>query len=326
MELLTNEIRKRMPKLYATTGDRDPVLHVKFFAPWSGRTWWAAEFDGRDVFYGLYERFGTEWCFFSLKELEAIRGPEGLRVARDPDFTSMFASQVDRRLIARNRSGSRGLLPDEIRDRLPRPVPVIDDSNPLFLVKFVTASPSQVWYVSAFDGDDWLYGLIDHERGGMLWCFFSLSDLETDDEPGFGPVERDFEFQPTLASEIIRGKQVTPYLVQSESDIKDGSESLGGLRKRLTAPGPVPLTEGRGILRLPKETGVIFETNEETYDHFLDALPPRYVHGHLFCFAEGDNPLTLFFRRGGQYFVRQLSEAETGELRSLADFAMPGYW
>ncbi len=319
MELLTSDIRKRLPKLYATTSDRDPVLHVKFFAPWSRRTWWASEFDGRDIFYGLHERFGTEWCFFSLKELETTRGPEGLCIVRDPDFISDFASRVDSRLIAQNRSRRRGLLPDEIRQRLPKPVQLNDDTNPIFLVKFVAPSESRAWYVSAFDGDEWLYGVIEDDGRWLSWSYFSLSELESNPAPNFGPVERDFEFQPKLASEIIRDKHVTNYPAQSVSEVNGSTASLGSLLKQLTATEPVPIATEAGIARLPRETGVVFETNEDTYDHFLDALPVPFMHGNLFSFAEGFDPHTLFFRRGGQYFMRRLTEEETEALCRLAN-------
>ena len=44
MELLTNEIRRRLPALYATEHERDPVAQVKFFSPWLNWTWYVTEF------------------------------------------------------------------------------------------------------------------------------------------------------------------------------------------------------------------------------------------------------------------------------------------
>lgn len=35
MKLLTKKIRKRLPKLYQSQNDKDPVLQVKFFTPWT---------------------------------------------------------------------------------------------------------------------------------------------------------------------------------------------------------------------------------------------------------------------------------------------------
>ncbi len=104
------------------------------------------------------------------------------------------------------------------------------------------------------------------------------------------------------------------------------TESLTELIKLLTAPDPVPMNCDMGVMRLPTQTGTVFETNEETYDYFLDALPVHFMSGHLFCFAEGFTPHTLFFRRGKRYFVRQLTDAETDEFCRLADIPLPGYW
>ena len=55
MELLTDELRKQLPGLYATEDEEDPVLVCKFFHARSGWTWYAIEFDGEDLFFGLVE-------------------------------------------------------------------------------------------------------------------------------------------------------------------------------------------------------------------------------------------------------------------------------
>lgn len=86
MMLLTKELRKKLPPLGARDGLDGPAL-VKFFTPWAGWTWYAAEFDGEDVFFGLVEGLDRELGYFSLRELEALRGPVGLRVERDLYWT-----------------------------------------------------------------------------------------------------------------------------------------------------------------------------------------------------------------------------------------------
>jgi hypothetical protein len=86
MQLLTDEIRRRLPALYATQEQGDPTIQVKFFTPWTSWTWYATEFDGQDIFFGLVEGLETEWGYFSLMELESIRGPGGLRIERDLYF------------------------------------------------------------------------------------------------------------------------------------------------------------------------------------------------------------------------------------------------
>ncbi|MEE9295710.1 MAG: DUF2958 domain-containing protein [Phycisphaerae bacterium] len=94
-KLLTPEIRKRLPKLYATENDKDPVVQVKFFSPWMNWTWYVTEFDGEDIFFGLVEGFATEWGYFSLSEIQAGRGPFGVPVVeRDLYFRPARISEV----------------------------------------------------------------------------------------------------------------------------------------------------------------------------------------------------------------------------------------
>ena len=57
--------------------------------------------------------------------------------------------------------------------------------------------------------------------------------------------------------------------------------------------------------------GRINEITEETYWYFLEVLPPRIFNGNEFCFAEGDEPLRLFWHCRGRYFCRQLTWEET---------------
>ncbi|MHB8627805.1 MAG: DUF2958 domain-containing protein [Aggregatilineales bacterium] len=61
----------------------DTVAPVKFFSPDAQWTWYASEFDGEDVFFGLVNGYELEFGNFFLSELEATRGPLGLPVERD---------------------------------------------------------------------------------------------------------------------------------------------------------------------------------------------------------------------------------------------------
>lgn len=83
MKLLTKELRKKLPPLYSTEYDPDPTVWVKFFTPDSSWTWYATEFDGTDLFYGLVVGFETEMGYFSLGEMQSVRGPMGLPIERD---------------------------------------------------------------------------------------------------------------------------------------------------------------------------------------------------------------------------------------------------
>lgn len=94
MKLLTQSVRNSLPPLYSTQNDADPVARVKFFTPWTCWTWYAFEFDGDDTFFGLVEGLETELGYFSLSELESIRGPAGLRIERDRYFQPKPLSQL----------------------------------------------------------------------------------------------------------------------------------------------------------------------------------------------------------------------------------------
>ena len=87
MKLLTEEIRKKLPPLYSQDGKGGKAIaYVKFFTPDSGFTFWASEFDGKDTFFGLVDGHCKEFGYFSLSELESVRGPMGLPIERDLYF------------------------------------------------------------------------------------------------------------------------------------------------------------------------------------------------------------------------------------------------
>ena len=85
--LLTKQLRRRLPKLYS---QEEKGLHAlalnKFFTPDAHWTWYASEFDGRDVFFGFVDGDFPELGYFSLSELRLVRGRLGLPVERDRYF------------------------------------------------------------------------------------------------------------------------------------------------------------------------------------------------------------------------------------------------
>jgi hypothetical protein len=88
MKLLTQEIVKKLPKLGDTEGvpTKDKAVIVKFFDPTGSWTWYATEWDGEDLFFGLVDGWELEWGYFSLKELKSVRGLLGLGIERDMYF------------------------------------------------------------------------------------------------------------------------------------------------------------------------------------------------------------------------------------------------
>jgi len=88
MQLLTKELRKKLPPLYS--GEEkgvEALALVKFFTPDSGWTWYASEFDGKDTFFGLAVGFQPELGYFSLSELQQVCGRLRLPVERDLHYT-----------------------------------------------------------------------------------------------------------------------------------------------------------------------------------------------------------------------------------------------
>jgi len=87
MKLLTKEILEKLPKLYTQEEKGlDAVAIVKFFTPDSNWTWYATEFDGDDLFFGLVEGFEKEIGYFRLSELQSVKGVLGLPIERDMYF------------------------------------------------------------------------------------------------------------------------------------------------------------------------------------------------------------------------------------------------
>jgi hypothetical protein len=87
VELLPKDVREKLPELYANE-ELGLAAHalVKFFTPDSSWTWYASEFNGDDIFFGLVIGFEAEFGYFSLSELESVRGPLGLPIERDLHF------------------------------------------------------------------------------------------------------------------------------------------------------------------------------------------------------------------------------------------------
>ena len=89
MMLLTKAIRASLPPIGSTAEEGvEAFARVKFFTPDAGWTWYAAEFDGTDLFYGLAVGFEPELGYFSLAELRQVRGKLGLPVERDRWFAA----------------------------------------------------------------------------------------------------------------------------------------------------------------------------------------------------------------------------------------------
>ena len=98
MKLLTKELIERFNKIGSQEEIKDPIVIAKFFNPIGAWTWYATEYDPQSKnFFGYVSIFGDcndEWGYFSLTELESLRGPLGLGIERDIYFVSKPFSQI----------------------------------------------------------------------------------------------------------------------------------------------------------------------------------------------------------------------------------------
>lgn len=102
MLLLTKELKKKLPALYATEAIplKDKIVVVHFFHILSGWDWYAIEAgeeDGEYLFWGYVRGFEGEWGYFSLSELEAITGL--LKVERDLGWKPTPCSDITKIII-----------------------------------------------------------------------------------------------------------------------------------------------------------------------------------------------------------------------------------
>ena len=87
MKLINNKIKNKLPKLFEQESKGlNAVAYIKLFTPDSNWTWYATEFDGVDIFFGLVDGLDKELGYFSLSELESVHGSLGLKVERDLYF------------------------------------------------------------------------------------------------------------------------------------------------------------------------------------------------------------------------------------------------
>lgn len=98
MKLLTKELLKRFKQVGSQEDIKDPLIIAKFFNPTGAGTWYATEYNPDDkTFFGYVSIFGDgndEWGYFSLIELESLKGPFGLGIERDLYFQETLSSQV----------------------------------------------------------------------------------------------------------------------------------------------------------------------------------------------------------------------------------------
>jgi hypothetical protein len=93
-KLLTKQLLKQLPPLYATENDEDKMVWVKYFYPNFSWRWYGIEFDGQDIFFGFVDGGDAELGYFSLAELQRKRDKWGLPIERDLYFRPCLLSEL----------------------------------------------------------------------------------------------------------------------------------------------------------------------------------------------------------------------------------------
>ncbi len=85
-ELIPKELRNKIPSLYSTEDESDPMVFCKLFL--DGWTWYITELsiDGDICFGYVVSPYESELGYFSLEELKSTRGRLGTWVERDLFF------------------------------------------------------------------------------------------------------------------------------------------------------------------------------------------------------------------------------------------------
>ena len=93
MQLLTDTLKREFAAQGSVASKKAEFIMViaKYFCPWNGWTWFAAEWNPiTETFFGyvnLGDDLTAELGYFSLEELEELEGPLGLKVERDQYWT-----------------------------------------------------------------------------------------------------------------------------------------------------------------------------------------------------------------------------------------------
>ena len=92
--LIPKDLLEQIPPLYATEDIADPIAYVKIFL--DGWTWYITEISiDEDIAFGyVVSSFGSELGYFSLQEIESIKGSLGLGVERDIYFKPIKLSTI----------------------------------------------------------------------------------------------------------------------------------------------------------------------------------------------------------------------------------------
>ena len=105
MQLMTKEIEKLASKYPLQSQDGkglDARIIVKFFDPTGSWTWYATEYNPEDkTFYGYVSGFENELGYFTLEELQSVKGAFGLGIERDMYFNNKKVKDIPKEHMPR---------------------------------------------------------------------------------------------------------------------------------------------------------------------------------------------------------------------------------
>jgi hypothetical protein len=99
MKLLTKKIKEQATKQYKQGTDMEQMVVAKYFDPMGSWKWFLMNMHKDDDYcWGIVKGHEVEMGSFSMKELESIKLPFGLKIERDLMFEPMKASEVWKQL------------------------------------------------------------------------------------------------------------------------------------------------------------------------------------------------------------------------------------
>lgn len=96
MSLIAKDIVNKIPNLYETENQEEKICYVKLFLPNSNWTWYIIEINKQDnnTCFGFVDGLEQELGYFTIRELENLRGLFGLKVELDSSFTPTQLSKI----------------------------------------------------------------------------------------------------------------------------------------------------------------------------------------------------------------------------------------
>lgn len=101
MLLLSDDLIKKIPPLYSTENEKDPLIQCRFYIEDNIWSWYVIEFDlEQGIFFGYVCGFEKELGYFSLKELESVKTESlEIEIIRDKDFKVKKLSEIKKELM-----------------------------------------------------------------------------------------------------------------------------------------------------------------------------------------------------------------------------------